>query len=459
MGRLYLKKSTATIYDSSSYPIERRYENEPIERGAILLNYNHYYKGYKYDDIIILAHELVHWALHQSYFLLLQLLDDSFEAMNCTSESIAFKDTMSSREKAYWYAEWQANELSIRVAMPKHLVIEAIAEYKSETHYCDNDKYFFTGRYYEGLIERLGKWFNVPSVLVKKRLRQLGYDFADGTLLFVDDKYYEPFSFAPDSLNENETFVINRASYDKLMSENKDLAELINSGSYIYLGNVVCVYDAKYIVPVGENGKISFILSDYAREHADECCLIFKATSKILVNEHYELYSQAYLSKLESNKYGVEKDTVFELSSDANKDRAAFLEKRKENKKSEEILENMKSNGVCSFADALRYHIERKKLSIAKFIKISGLGENIIRSYLVQPSSQKFRNPSLDKVMIICNSLQLEYKLAIDLIQRAGFYLNTDEEKGELYDYLLTITNAPLVAWNQFLIEAGLPTL
>ena len=61
--------------------------------------------------------------------------------------------------------------------------------------------------------------------------------------------------------------------------------------------------------------------------------------------------------------------------------------------------------------------------------------------------------------MIICNSLQLEYKLAIDLIQRAGFYLNTDEEKGELYDYLLTITNAPLVAWNQFLIEAGLPTL
>ena len=74
------------------------------------------------------------------------------------------------------------NELSIRVAMPKYLVEETIADYEKNHSNISHD-----GLYYQNMICKLSFDFNVPTEIMKKRLRQLGYDYVDGTLLTVDD--------------------------------------------------------------------------------------------------------------------------------------------------------------------------------------------------------------------------------------------------------------------------------
>jgi len=272
-GRLYLKASTATIYNPlhMDYP----YENEPIPPRTILLNRKYYMNRLIPDDVITTAHEFVHFALHQVYFIILQLLENEFESINCTSEPMLLDDNISVKEKAYFYAEWQANELAIRIAMPKHLVNEAIAEYENS-----HSNLLHDGNFYENMLRNLALDFNVPFVTMKRRLRQLGYDYADGTFVIVDGEYVQPFSFAHGSLKENETFVIDRVHYERMLHEDSYFAELIESMKYIYIGFAVCVFDAKYIRLINSNEGLQVVLTDYAREHMNECCLKFKYAHK-----------------------------------------------------------------------------------------------------------------------------------------------------------------------------------
>ncbi len=122
LGQIRFEASSATIYD-----INDPYTPHPnylIPANSILLNVKYYR-----NEIITAAHELVHWEIHRDYMRLLQFLDDRYKVMECKSVTIPLDNNMPLKEKARWYAEWQANELAIRVAMPKHIVEEAIAEY------------------------------------------------------------------------------------------------------------------------------------------------------------------------------------------------------------------------------------------------------------------------------------------------------------------------------------------
>ena len=91
--------------------------------------------------------------------------------------------------------------------MDQHLVEKAIVDYEK-----DHGNILHDGFYYQNMIYKLSWDFNVSKEIMKKRFRQLGYDYADGTFLTVDDCLYQPFSFASGTLKENETFVINRAN-------------------------------------------------------------------------------------------------------------------------------------------------------------------------------------------------------------------------------------------------------
>lgn len=461
LGRVNFYYSDIEIFHYNTSLHELKYDGCHAEPGTILINKKRYYDERDGEFLITVAHELVHWQLHQKFLKLLVILGTDSDTMNCKQEPILYDESMPDIQKAFCIAEWQANALAMRLAIPRSTVDTAINMVSNDlaTHY-DN-----SGDRMQACVINFARLYGVSCYVAKERLRQLGYDFVDGTILEYENNSKRiqpaPFYFQPGTLKENETFVIYRANYEKLISEDKEFAELINSRMYIYLGYVVCLFDAKYIIPIRDNGKIVFILSEYAREHAGECCLKFAHYNEIPVNRFYKLYGNEYLNKLEDNeyvKYESPKGDI-SLTEEAKKDKKAFFDRKEERKKAKKILAYMEINGIDNFQDALKYHKKRRQLSYLEIARRTGLSKDTVESYFAKPGTKKYREPSLESIMMLCNALELEELVAEDLIKKAEKNLNEDNEKGAMYKYLLTITNASLAAWNVYLSEAGLPTL
>lgn len=452
-GRMYFKESIATVYQMSSHVGEVRIENQKINPGTILISRQKYFLGNDGTQRLTIAHEIVHWYLHQKYFKLLALLDDNADMMSCEVEPNCYDENMMLAQKAHWFAEWQANALAIRIAMPQNLVVSAFYEARESAH-----PYHFTGELVEDILRRVAELFDVPIFAAKQRARQLGFDDADGAFVYVDGKHYEPFWFTEGMLGQHQTFVINRTGYEGLYSKSADFAELIDSGKFIYLGYVVCINDPKYVTIDFSYETAEFRLTDYAREHADECCLVFSWQSTSYLKDEYEFYGQAYLSKEVNAEYYVEhkydKDFNSKCVQTADSIKEAVAVYNAAYKAEKQVLINMMSNGYDSFADALIYHMDRKKITVDDLVERSGLSDTTIKNYRAGKISQ----PPIENVMAVCIGLNLSKVLALDLLSKASYQLG-ENPRDVAYKFLLDYSDGTLYQWNLILDAFGQPNI
>lgn len=456
LGQIRFTPSRADIYDIRD--MNKCFTDELIPANAILIN-SDYYNNHstRYDDIIVAAHELVHWNLHRMYFYISQLLDDNYQLMNCSSKPIVFDDSMSLKDRAYWYAEWQANELAIRVAMPKHLVEKAIEEYNNDESVYNPADIPFSGMYYQNMIYKLSWDFNVPKEVMKIRLRQLGYDYADGTFVTVDNCIYPPFTFPRGTLREDETFVIDRDNYERLLLDNEEFSELIGKRYFVYTGYVVCYNHPKYIKHKFSHGVTEYVLSDYAREHVDECCYKFKYTYTSNNNSFTEYTTSQYLCKLD--------DIILTITTDADnkgvtinaKQLKKIFDKLKEDeKKAEKTKATMILANITTFSAIFKYHKEQiKGLTYEKIEDTYGIPVNTLKAYVAPENSSRYRKPSLEHMMLLCHAFHLPHDTAIDFLTKAKTPLDENNALHMLYDNLLRITDEPMTTWNKYLTENG----
>lgn len=452
-GRMYFKESTATVYQMYPYVGEVRVENQKINPGTILISRQKYFLGNDGTQRLTIAHEIIHWYLHQKYFKLLALLDDDVDMMSCEVEPNHYDENMMLAQKAHWFAEWQANALAIRIAMPQELVVNAFYEARKAAH-----PYHFTGELVEDILRRVAELFDVPIFAIKQRARQLGFDDADGAFVYVDGKHYEPFWFTEGMLAQHQTFVINRTGYEGVYLKNADFADLIDSGKFIYLGYVVCINDSKYVTIDFSYGAARFTLTDYAREHADECCLVFSWQSTSYLKDEYEFYGQAYLSKEVNAEYYVEhkydKDFNSKCVQTADSIKEAVAVYNAAYKAEKQILINMMSNGYDSFADALIYHMDRKKITVDDLVERSGLSDTTIKNY----RAGKVPQPPIENVMAVCIGLNLSKVLALDLLSKASYQLG-ENPRDVAYKFLLDYSDGTLYQWNLILDAFGQPNI
>ncbi len=234
--------------------------------GTILLNYKHYGVNMDGGLRITVAHELIHSAFHRAFLKILQLLGEEKIDLNSSTGNVTSYENMTDIQKALCIAEWQANELSMRFAMPE-TTIKSLLDDMAFTPYLYDNK----GDWIQVLINTLAKEYGVSPLIAKSRLRQLGYDYVDGTCLGSDDHRKKPFYFPLGTLKGNESFVINRSNFERVTRENEYFAKLINSGRYIFLGHVVCMFSSKYVIAISnsDNYEVEFELGDYARLKVD----------------------------------------------------------------------------------------------------------------------------------------------------------------------------------------------
>ena len=452
-GRMYFRKANAIVYEADPdtgelVPVERE-----IKPGTMLISRSKYFLGDDGTQLLTIAHEIIHWHLHKKYFQLLALLDDEMDMMSCEVEPSRYDDSMTVAQRAHWYAEWQANALAIRIAIPIALLRKAFAEISAT-----EDKEQFPGDIVENALRRIAKMFDVPIFAAKQRARQVGIEAADGAFVYVDGKWHEPFVFENGNLGPKQTYVIDRDSYEKLYRNNSDFAGLIDSGKYVYLGYVVCINDPKYIVADFSGGRTKLKLSDYARENADECCLKFDFRSTSYLREmqdKYEFYGESYLSKEVKADYYVEHtyDKYFnhkcvQTAEQIAKEVAAYNAAQDQEK---QVRKEMASQGCDTFAESLKYHMKRKNVKVEELAERSGLSDTTIKNY----RSGAIPYPPIENVMAVCIGLNLHRPYCIDLLGTANYQVDKDDPRSRAYRFLLDYTDGTLDQWNMILDQFG----
>lgn len=400
--------------------------------GTILLNKKKYVDELDGSLIITIAHELVHWWFHQRFFKVLLLLGENHVDLKSSTDTVALNDSMTDFQKAICIAEWQANALAMRLAIPQSTVEAVIKRIASDpSTYRDN-----AGDRMQACVIKFARIYNVSCFVAKERLCQLGYNFVEGTILEYEENGKKiqaaPFYFKPDTLKDNETFVIYRENYERLLQEDDYFAELIDSGRYVYLGYVVCMLSAKYVKVKFNKDEIELMLTDYARAHADECLIKFKYRSITNVGYHYPYHITAYLYKNteEMPEYNKVIPESFELcNEDTELDGKLFNMIEEYN----DGLNALNSKKCATLANTVIYHMKKKEIGCKELAKRTTLSTTAI----VKIYTEKTKKVNIRNVLTLCIALELTSDECYDLFEKAKHNLREDTLQNRAYRFII----------------------
>lgn len=451
-GRMYFRKTDVDVYEYTPYMIqkmigkkERQIVHKDIEPGTMLISHDRTFMDGIGSSLNTIAHELVHWEKHQKFFKILSLLNEDDDSLSCEVNPQMSSENLEGVQKAIWWAEWQANALAPRILMPRTMFLELFDQIYEEQ---SRTPYFQTGDIMERTLDKLGGCFGVSKYAAKTRAIQLGIDTADGAWLFVDGEYYYPLNYPIGTLAKNQTFVVDKASAQEIIDSNPELEYLVDIGAIIYTGCVFCVNDSRYIKKSSDS-RHEYELTQYALEHADECCLIFERSfSENESTREAEVYSLFYLSQevkaslyMEAhyNSKFEHNQTIEELAKEVAQMKKMFAKERR-----------IKKEMPLEFNETLKYHMSRRSVSVINLMKRSHLSDTTIKHY----RSGK-RTPDMEKLMAILIGLNLDKQYCYDMIEKAGLHL-TDSDLHKLYDRLIQEhMDGDIDQWNMVLKAGG----
>ncbi len=279
-GQIYFEDTECELFDSAS----GKEKMASIPGKTILVDPMTYLMRNLGSVNNTIIHECVHWDKHRKAFKLEQLFNNSVSCISCEIEGGAASGIS---HKSTEYMEKQANQLAPRIQMPREPFIAKAKEYLIRFVREMNVKYDIDVM--EPVIEQLAVDFGVSRQAAKIRLVELGFENAIGTFTYVDGHYVRPHTFKKDAIEIYQTYSIGAQDAAIQRYINPELRKKTENGDYIFVENHY-VYNAPLYVEYDENGNLA--LSDYARSHMDECCLVFdmRITSKIENTYHTVCY-------------------------------------------------------------------------------------------------------------------------------------------------------------------------
>lgn len=286
-GQIYFKDADVKMYDENCGEMV----SEHIDAKTIIVDP----KMYLFRNIgcvnNTIIHECVHWDKHKKVFVLEELYNADASHISC---EVVGGAVASVARNAIELMEKQANQLTPRIQMPaepfKVKAKEYIARFMREANVSYHSEVM------EHVIIALGADFAVSRQAAKIRLVELGFDEAIGTFTYLDGHYVKPHGFRKGALKVNQTFSISAkdAAVERFM--NPELRELTQDGDYLFVDNHY-VYNAPRYVQYNKDGRLD--LTNYARSHMDECCLIFEMKITSHVSKDY--HTVCFLNRKDSN--------------------------------------------------------------------------------------------------------------------------------------------------------------
>lgn len=408
-GQTYFSDCEIQYYDSAA----GLYKPLNVKRGTILVDPNVYFMRNVGSMNNTIIHECVHWDLHKKFFELEKLYNKEARSISCQVQEGIRPER--NRTPLDWM-EWHANSLAPRILMPakqtRHKIEELIAKNKRVLQ-SDN-----IADIMESVVFELSEFFEVSRIAAKIRMIDLGYTEAIGVYTFIDDHYISNYAFERSALKNNQTFSIGIQDALYEYAFNEEFKRLLDSGKYVYIDAHFCINDTKYIRQ-NENGYEE--LTDYARQHIDECCLIFDLKARKNNSYGVSYYTECVLFR------NAVSDTIVEVkysNSEQNlltEARAAELKRiNQEARQTTNILRSL----PVTFSGTLMAHMDRLDYTV-EFLE----GKSLINNKTIQRMRNDDRKQhKLPTVVAICIGLQLNPVLSADLIKKAGHTFRIDEE-------------------------------
>lgn len=408
-GQVYFSDCEIQYYDDDA----RAYKPLTVKRGTILVDPNVYFMRNVGSVNNTIIHECVHWDKHKKFFELEKLYNKEARSISCQVQEGIRPER--NRTPLDWM-EWQANALAPRILMPIRQArqkIEELIEKNKRVLQTEN-----MADIMESVVFELSDFFEVSKQAAKIRMIDLGYTEAIGVFTYVDDHYISNYAFERSALKNNQTFTIGMQDALVEYALNPDFRQLIDSGKYVYVDAHFCINDTKYIRQ-NESGYAE--LTDYARQHIDECCLIFDIKARR--NDRYgtKYYTECVLFR------NIVSDTIIEAkySSSVQNQRteARAVELKKINNEAKRTANIMRSL-PAAFSDTLIAHMDRLKITVEKLEEKSLVNARTI---------QRMRNderyqPKLGTIVAVCIGLQLSPVLSADMIRKSGNTFRATEE-------------------------------
>lgn len=415
-GKTIFVESKHEVYDSQ-YKIIK----ETVLPGTILYNPDVFFMRNIGSVNNTIIHECVHWHLHSLFFELQKLLNGDLSAISCEVDEYRGEKS-EGLEGALQWMEWQANAITPRILMPAKSTKRKLNEILRKLHSEFPEQ--TESMHMEMAIKELAEFFNVSKFAAKLRAIDLGYQQAAGVYNYVDGSYLPSFSFKESALKKDETYIIDcmNATFETYIDEN--LKDKIGTGEFIHVDYMICINDEKY-VDTSIEGRPT--LTEYAREHVDECCIKFKNSYKKSKTSNDGFYSRCCLCKDIDSKGYCEPSYIDDEDNQDVRERAREMKKlRDEGKKIMEIYNSL----PMSFAGTLDAHMKRlhqedgRKMTNLELSLRTGLSD----TYIGMLRKDVSKKTTLETACAICIGLHLHPIFSHDLIRKSNNAFPTTEE-------------------------------
>ncbi|HEO5181719.1 TPA: ImmA/IrrE family metallo-endopeptidase [Streptococcus agalactiae] len=416
--------------------------SEHFNKGSILVDKDVVFKRNvgSYNNTVI--HECVHWELHKVFHEVKMVLDkDHSQVSSWTEENLADSSMWTSLD----WMERQANGIAPRILMPKVQTRIKIRELFQTLTLVNPD--ISRSELVQEVVDNLATFFEVSRQAAKIRMIDLGFKEANGVYNYLDDRYMHNFAFELEAFDKGSSYTITSNDLCFEYCFNESFRQIIDRNKFIYVDNHLCLKDKKFIYMT----KDGPIMTDYAYEHMDECCLIFKVKSKNFTSISNETYYDYVLNRGVTKESEIKADFVDILQNPSLMDQLPPLDMMKLGKKISELLKEL----PFEFSGTLRSHRKRKNCTQPFLAKLVGITERTLRDY----ETLEDNLPRLELTLSFCFALKLRPELSDDMIKKAGHQL-TISPPHQVYKMLLSTSYyKPLGEINSILQAAEMKTL
>jgi len=302
--------------------------------------------------------------------------------------------------------------------MPRQMFLKKA--YERFTYHLSNGIVFLDAL--EPVIDDLAAFFGVSRLAAKIRMIDVDYKEAIGAFNYIDGRYIKPHAFEKGTLARNQTFTISAADAGILPLTDPEFAKVTAHGKYLYVDAHFVLNDPKYIE---QNADGETVLTDYARTHMNECCLVFDVFCKS------DRKDAQYSSECVLNR---DENSPFELEIKFNDSHQNLSQAEKSECIERTVKENMEMYGKLSNSHSacLEQVKEWRDMTYNEIAEEIHLDDRQIRRIFKGES-----DGSIEALVTLCLILRLPPEISFHIIEKSPHTLSWAKTDHQWYRFAL----------------------